>query len=449
MDFRTLSAILRGGWLIDKSYVHTHLPLIANIINGKGNGAELFSGTAEFEKPFVVKDGKKIPAYTSVWNRELCQFEEVFNEKLFADGSVGVIPIIGPVMKYNGSCGEPGMVSRSGWLYDFSNSDKVAKLCFFMDTPGGQCDGTPQYAELISEANKPTTAFVSGSAYSAGAWIASACDEIILADKYAGMGSVGVYQTYMDFSKYLKKLGVKVKDIYAEQSTEKNLAYRKAEDGDFTLIKEGVTNIAGHFIDAFSNNLSGKLKNDSWKTGAVFTGQEIIDIGMADRIAPFEQAIALNKKVQISVPALKSSSNSNQNHMKFPKTAALAGVENPTDEQLAVANAELGEAGITGLVLVSESIVTDAANVTSANHTLTGELATANESLTEANGNVTKLTNEVTTLKAKIAAGPAAVAPAVGAVDPVNEESPEAAGAKVIAGLAHNQGIANNPLFIK
>jgi len=416
MHFHTLSAILRGGWLIDKQYVHAHLPIIAGIIKGSGTGAELLTGSGDLEQPFVVKNGKRTPAYRTVFNSSQNQLEDILNEDLFEDGSTAVIPLIGPVMKYNGGCGEPGMISRSGWANDLAGSEKIVKMCFYLDTPGGQADGTPQYADLISSIDIPTLAYVSGSAYSAGAWIASACDEIVLADKYAGIGSVGVYQTYIDFSKYLKKMGVEMKDIYAKQSTEKNLDWRQAQQGDFTLIEEGVTDLAACFIDHFAENRQGKLKDMSWSKGATYQGADALSLGMADRIDSFENAITMPKKTTVPVSSPKTSHNPNSNNMKFPKLFAMANLTEVTDEALDLANGELTVNGITNVTLVRESFIQDAASLTEANGKLTkqfteanlrataaesaagtakDELATAQKDLATANSKVTELEAKV------------------------------------------------------
>lgn len=119
--------------------------------------------------------------------------------------------------------------------------------------------------------------------------------------------------------------------------------------------------------------------------------------------------------------------------MKFPKIVALAGIENPTSEQLDLANADLSTAGVTNLTLVTESMLTEAQNATAQNETLTSDLATAN-------GKVTDLETQVTALKEQIAKGPGAIhTGSAGADEPtvIADESADA-----IAELPHNKAAA-------
>jgi protease-4 len=414
MHFNTLSAILRANWLIDRNYVTTHLPLIHGIITGQSNGAELFKGVAGMEQPFAISNGKRVEAYRWKWDEAQGAYLQIFNEQLFADNSTFVIPVIGPVLKYNGDCGEPGMIKRSGWLSDFQNCKKLTGLISWLDTPGGQADGTPQYADFIKTIDKPKIAFVDGGAYSAGAWIASAHDEIILSNKFAGFGSIGAYTTIWDFRGYFQKQGVKMHEIYPKESSEKNLAYRKALDGDFTMITEDVAELARYFISNFADNRAGKLKNDSWNKGRTFKGQEAIDIGLADSIGNFDYAVSRFKasgKI-IAPKAVTQVSTSNINsEMNLPQFQGLANNATPTDEQIDLANAGLTENSITSVTLVRDSFITEAAGVTTQNTTLTSELAAANQRITDlqssvatANNTIAERNNTITELNTKVEA---------------------------------------------
>jgi ClpP class serine protease len=468
MHFNTLSAILRGSWLIQRSFVQTHLPLIHGIITGKSNGAELFKGAAEFEQPFAYANGTRIEAYRFVWDESIGNYKQVFNEDLFPDNSLFVIPNIGPVTKYNGDCGEPGNVRRQGWASDFANSNKLSGLISYIDSPGGQADGTPQYADFIKSIDKPKIALVDGGAYSAGAWNASAHDAIYLSSDFAGFGSIGAYTTIVDFAGYFKKMGIKVQEIYPDESSEKNLEYREALKGNTDLMKADVAELAKYFISSFADNRAGKLKNDSWEKGKSFSGKEAIDIGMVDGAANFEDVARMlgaevktpGKKI-ISTPAKKSTSHST--NMKYPKlTALLTALEGgaaATQEELAAVNAEFAEGGIKTVGLFPSGFATAAADLATANTSL----ETANASLVAANGNVTKLTTELgavkesvislttenTGLKAKIAAAPAVGAPVVATTDPVTEKTQSQLAQERINALPHNQGLLDNPLFQK
>jgi len=381
----TISAILRGAWLIDRDYAQSHLPLVLGILQGKLSGSEFFSGNGPSEKPFIINTkNKRVEMYVWNWSEERYEL----NEKAIEPGSVAVIPVIGPVTKYNGSCGEAGMVKRQAWTNELVSLPNIEGLISFLDTPGGQADGTPQYTDYVASIEKMTIALVEGGAYSAGAWIASGHNKIYAANKHAKFGSIGAYTTIMDFRGYFEKAGVKVKEFYPAISKDKNKSFRDAIDGDSKLILEEITALAQSFIDSFHDNRQGRLTSDEWNTGKVFNSADSIRIGLIDGIKNLNEVASEIRGTKIHAPSSGSSShtslNSNNTDMKFENLAALAANSTPTVEQIDLANADLTTEGITGVTLVAESFINEAASVTSENERLTSELASANTSLESA-----------------------------------------------------------------
>ncbi|MGB4775711.1 MAG: S49 family peptidase [Daejeonella sp.] len=398
--FKTISAILRGQWMIEATFVHTHLPLIHGIITGKASGAEFFNGSGEFEQPFAIKDGVKVDAY--VQDRDTGRF--IFNEANFPEGCAAVIPIIGPILKYDGSCGEAGSVKRSSWIHDFKQSNKVTGFVFYIDSPGGQADGTPQFSDLIRFIDKPKIAYVDGGAHSAGYWLASACDEIILSHEFTSVGSIGAYTTILDYRGYLEKQGYKVHEIYPDESSDKNIAYRNVLNNEYALAKQSIADLAKYFIKSVAINRGKKLTNDTWNTGKDFSANEAIEIGLADRIASFEDAIA-------SVLSTKKTNNKNSSYtknqtqdMKFPKVASLAN-RNSADvssEELTLINTELTENGIVDHTIVPQSLINDAAEATSNLAAAEAQITALTAERDQANSSVSNFTGQVATLTARV-----------------------------------------------
>lgn len=397
----TLSAILRGAWLISEDHAQSYLPLVTSLLTGSNlsgqlNGNQYQTGSGEFEKPFfIAANGLRYDAYA--FNRETYSYG--FNKNAITPGSIAVIPFIGPVMKYNGECGEPGMIKRTGWINDFANHENIIAIVNWIDSPGGQADGTPQYTDFVKAIQKPTVAFISGGAYSAGAWVASGHDFIYCADKYCGFGSIGAYTTLANFDGYYEKLGVKIKTVYPEVSKDKNKGYRDIfEKNDDTLVKEDITNLALSFINAFEENRSGKLTSKVWNTGKVFNATEALEIGLIDGIKSFEEVIQDLRAGKAIKPITPTKQSTQKTNMNLENVIALAGVENPTAEQIDLANADLTNAGITGATVVAESFITEAANVTAQNTQLVQDLAAANTAKETAE-NALKANNDIIVAK--------------------------------------------------
>lgn len=421
-----ISALLRGSWLIEESYAVSSLPLAIGVINGTRTGTELLNGSGDFEMPFfIAPDGQRREAFSYFRG----QF--VLNPENALPGSIAVVSFIGPMIKYNGSCGEPGMIRRQQWISQMVALPNVSGYMSIIDTPGGQADGTPQTSNFIKSLGKPTAAVIMGQACSAGAWIASGHDYIYADDEFSEFGSIGAYQNVVDPRGKYEKEGYKIQSVYPKISKDKNLSYRMAIDGDTSMVEEEVGGLAQSFVDGFQLNRSAHLKSDEWQTGKVFSAKQAVEIGLITGIKPLNE-VAIELRTLAAAPIQQSTNNSNMNTTNIE---ALAGTESLSDEQLDLANADLSAAGITNATLVPESLITEAAEATSQLATTRTALATTQTDLSNAN-------SEITSLKGKLAdlgkgAGVTHVA-AVGA-DPVIAATDKTESSEVIAGLSHNK----------
>ena len=422
-----LSALLRGSWLIDESFAISSLPVAIGIMNGTRLGTELLAGNGEFEMPFFMSpDGKRLDAY--VYFRG----QLVFTPENALPGSIAVVPFIGPMIKYNGSCGEPGMIKRQHWIGQMVALTNVLGYMSIIDTPGGQADGTPQTADFIKSISKPTAALVLGQACSAGAWIASGHDEIYAADDFAEFGSIGAYQSVVDPRGKYEKEGYKIVSVYPKISKDKNLSYRKAIDGDTSMVEEEVGGLAQSFVDHFQINRGEHLKSDDWQSGKVYSAKQAIEIGLITGIKSMDNVVAdLRSRAFTSNNQLTT----NISGMNTTNIESLAGKENLSDEELDLANADLTVAGITKVTLVPETFITTAAEASSSLVTARADLANAQTALTTANGEVTALKAQLTALGKVPGAAHVKSVGTEAAVATADADDSET----LIAGLSHNK----------
>lgn len=308
-----LSAVLRGGWLIDHSFAHSQLPLLANMLTGKLSGQEFLSGRQNDEPPFyILKDGTVQPAYKYV------EGGLTFVGDRLGQDAIAVVPTVGVVTKYNGQCGDPGTIKRQSWIKEMTTPANVAGYISILDTPGGQADGTPQFADFIKELHLPKVALIAGSAYSAGAWISSGHDMIYAADKYAGFGSIGAYRTIVNFLGYFEKEGIKVTAVYPEISKDKNLPERKALEDDFSLVEKDVYELAKMFGESFAENRGDRIKSQDWRTGKTYGAKDSVSMGIIDGVAGMMEVAEMIFSGQIK-------SSNQKSKMDISKFKALAG----------------------------------------------------------------------------------------------------------------------------
>lgn len=311
MSFNTISSILRGAWLIDRSYAVAHLPWVMNLFKSGTLTAFPRTGEGQYEGPFII-DPATMRRYE--WRDKP------------PSGSVAVIPVTGPILKYDGECGEPGSVFRQSLVQEVDARPELAGAFFLYDTPGGQASGTGSLATAIRTAKKKSVAYVDdGMAASAGIWLLSASAEAYVSQQTDMIGSVGAYSQIFDFTGYLEKEGVKLHEIYAPQSVDKRGAERAAKVGDPTAVESELAFLVDGFISfVAARSPLARASVAEWSTGKMYYASEAQRVGLIDGILPIKEAllrvVALNKSTI-------STNNKNSTNMAFEKTLTVAQAE--------------------------------------------------------------------------------------------------------------------------
>lgn len=405
MSFRTASALKRGLFLIEPSFVHRNLNTVADLYLGK----PVDFGFNERQEDELLKDMPVTP-FTTLHPAEHAanatyNATQVYNVGYYTrlddipQGSIAVVNLFGPVLKYGDMCSY-GMVDKAQLLQRLAASGKFKSIILNIDSPGGQADGTQLLADAIINIRatygiKFIAVVDDGMMASAAMWIGSACDEIFATKTTDTFGSIGVYTSLYDFTEYLAKLGVKIEDIYSDYSFDKNGAYRKALAGDQSGMKESLNFLAEAFHQAVITNRGDRLtlseiKDDKGNiigreplTGKMYTAQVAVDMGLIDGILPFDEILLRADGAGDN----NQSFNPNQNTMfgnKFKNLSAMKGkkAEEVTQTQVDAANQEIVSEGIEHVSLALDSELTTAATAVTENGSV---LAAINAVLGEGN----------------------------------------------------------------
>jgi protease IV len=383
MSFKTVSAILRGGWLLDKSWADSHMPLLVSVLKGQGTFAGMRDDEEEDEKD-------TIPRLVSTQAGAVYRVGYYTDMSRIPEGSIAMIPLTGPLMKYGGMCSY-GMIDIVSLLQRVANAQNIKGIILDIDSPGGQVNGTSMLAEFISSISKPVISMVDdGMAASAAIWIGSAADEFYVTKKTDQVGSVGVYATLYDYNGYLEKEGLKVHEIYAPQSKEKNEGFREALQGNYNLIQDELKVIAQEFIDTVAENRSGKIKGDEWKSGKMFYAKDATRIGLIDGIKSFDQVV---KRMDQLIKTNSTTSNSNTMAFKKTLTAAKADKFSVVDGGFLLTEENLNN--IENNIAASETAAAESSSqLTSANTAkkkAEDDLATANQTITAKDAEISGL----------------------------------------------------------
>jgi len=290
VNYSTISAILRGRWLIDKSYAESQLPFVLGIL--KRNDVS-FSYKGASEKDDSEADRKDYGKHiATVAGRGVYKVGYYTDLSKIPDDSVAFVDIVGPIMKYGGMCSY-GSVDKVNILRKIDGASNISGVILNVDSPGGQVDGTTMLADQIKAMGKPTIAMVDdGLMASAAMWIGSAADEIYATKASDSFGSIGVYATLFDWNAYFRSEGIPVHEIYAPQSVEKNKDYRDAISGDYQAMKDDLAYTADNFIRTIETNRPKAAKSkDKWSKGGMFYASEATTMGLIDGIKSFDEII--------------------------------------------------------------------------------------------------------------------------------------------------------------
>ena len=190
---------------------------------------------------------------------------------------VAVLPVCGPITR-NGDACSYGSIDFRDMMIQTSNHEECKGIIVYINSGGGSANAIPDYKYAIDYAHKQgkkVVALVDGDCYSAAIYLAVLCDEIYYVNVKDGFGSIGVYGGF-----YTMKSGEKNaytnetwNEVYATQSYNKNEWYRKATDGDYSLLQSDLDALCEEFmsdVKAARPNVT-----DEHLHGATFDAKEV------------------------------------------------------------------------------------------------------------------------------------------------------------------------------
>lgn len=165
-----------------------------------------------------------------------------------------------------------------------------------INSPGG----SPVQSELIAKRinqlslknNIPVIAFVQDIAASGGYWIACAASEIISAENSI-LGSLGVRFSGFGLHKAIEKLGIE-RRVHTQGESKALLdPFLPEKKEDIDMILEVQADIYKNFKQQVHQGRAGKLKisDDELFSGAIWSGRQALEIGLADKIGDFYSEI--------------------------------------------------------------------------------------------------------------------------------------------------------------
>lgn len=174
--------------------------------------------------------------------------------------------------------------------------DQIKAVVLDWDSPGGSVQGVQEaFDGLFSlRGEKPIVSQVSGVMASAAYWIGSAADEIS-ASPSAMVGSLGVYQMHVDFSKALEEMGVVETYVYAGKNKVEGNDSEPLADEARAHIQEVVDDYYSMFMSAVAKGRgvpTSTARGEDFGQGRAYVAGRAKTRGLVDKVRTLGDTLA-------------------------------------------------------------------------------------------------------------------------------------------------------------
>lgn len=242
---------------------------------------------------------------------------------------VGIITITGSLVNRGAWIGaSSGLTSYEGIQFQLKQADKandVRAVVLDIHTPGGEAIGAFETAAMVRDiaTRKPIVAVVNGVAASAGYLIASGATEIVTTSSGVS-GSIGVVTLHVDASTKLQQDGLKPTLIIAGAHKADGHPFGPLPDSVKADWQSRIDSLYGDFVNAVAAGRGKRMSADAARAteARIYTGQQAVDVGLADRVGTFESVLSDLTRAPGRSPSQKGRSMSENNGAPAAETNA-------------------------------------------------------------------------------------------------------------------------------
>lgn len=273
---RLLMDLTRGQWAMSFDGVLAYMPIAHKIMMG--------------ENVPIAENTNSLMTVVDHNGKAIAPSKDGFIDA--PRGSVAIIDMVGPIMKYGGMCSY-GAEEIAMAMYAADRNPNIVGIVFNEDGPGGGVNAIGPFIQFGKDKTKPVVAIADQCA-SLHYWAMCAVADHKMANNNvsAAFGSVGIVASFADNREYLEKLGYKFHDIYPPESEHKNLAVKLALEGKYEMItEEHLSPLAIKFQDAVRAACPNLKEETGVLTGKTFGADDALKYGMIDSIGSLDQAV--------------------------------------------------------------------------------------------------------------------------------------------------------------
>lgn len=276
-----LYELSRGVWAMSIEGLQFWGPIANKIMTGE---------------PFTLNDDKKVKSIISyVDEKGVAVKRNLDGTMQVPPGSIAIVDMIGAIIKYGDWC-TYGALEIVNALKAADNNPNVIGTVLNIDGPGGAVSAIAPFVEFGLTKKKPVVGLYDQCCSAHLYAMLSCVDHVMASNNISSMiGSVGVVLSWTENKKMLEKLGYTFHEVYPDESSTKNEAFRLAMEGNYDLIKkEMLSPLAINFQDAVKKARPMlDLKEPGVITGKTFFADKALEIGFIDSIGSLNQAMQL------------------------------------------------------------------------------------------------------------------------------------------------------------
>ena len=198
------------------------------------------------------------------------------------------------LVEINGQIESSGEVVRQ--LRYYGKQGNVAALVIRLDSPGGGVAASQEIFEEIGklrDAGKIVVASMGSVAASGALYIACAVDTVV-ANPGTLTGSIGVIFQFPVYEGLMDKVGIRLETVRSGEFKDVGNPGRSITPREEEMLQSVIDDTYEQFVDVVAEGR--RLDRDcvlGLASGAIFTGQQALDLGLVDVLGNYQDAIDL------------------------------------------------------------------------------------------------------------------------------------------------------------
>jgi signal peptide peptidase SppA len=210
-------------------------------------------------------------------------------------GRIAVIPIYGVIANRPQSMGTSTQQIATMARTAAADSD-ISGIIYDVDSPGGTVTGVPEAAQVIRDVAKvkPSISIANGLMASAGYWLGAAVGKgnVWMLGSGEGPGSIGVWTSHEDWSKWFEANGVTITEMSAGKFKTEGAPWAPLTDEAQAFMQARVDEVYKQFLASVAEDRGDTPANvrSGYGEGRVLSPKLAKAANLGDKIGTIEEA---------------------------------------------------------------------------------------------------------------------------------------------------------------